>query len=353
EWLPGKAVGLSQDCYPEAVFGPMPHIYPFIVNDPGEGTQAKRRGSAVIIDHLTPPLTRAESYGPLKDLEALVDEYYEAAGLDPRRLEFLRQQIFSLSQISGMDIDCGLIEGEDEDSALQKLDNYLCELKEMQIRNGLHILGKSPEGGLETDLLVALTRVPRALGEGADASLIRVLASDLKLTGFDPLDCVLGEVWGGARPDILNSFPPNDSWRTNGDTVERLELLAAALVSGSLEIERNWTATNAVMTGIESEIRPRLKASGENEIKGLMTALDGKFVEPGPSGAPTRGRLDVLPTGRNFYSVDNRMVPTPAAWTLGRKSAALLVQHYIQTHGNWPRRMGLSVWGTSNMRTGG
>lgn len=353
EWLPGKAVGLSEECYPEAVFGPMPHIYPFIVNDPGEGTQAKRRSAAVIIDHLTPPLTRAESYGPLKDLEALVDEYYDASGLDPRRLEFLREQIFNLSRTSGMDVDCGLVEGEDDSDALQKLDNYLCELKEMQIRNGLHILGKSPEGNLETDLLVALARVPRALGEDADASLIRAIAHDLGLNDFDPLDCVLGEEWDGPRPEDLVSLVSDTLWRTKGDTVERLELLACDLVSGRQKVPNGWSATEAVMTGLESEIRPRLRFSGANELTGVMTALDGKFLEPGPSGAPTRGRLDVLPTGRNFYSVDNRMVPTPAAWTLGRKSASLLVQHYVQTHGNWPRRMGLSVWGTSNMRTGG
>ena len=353
EWLPGKAVGLSRECYPEAVLGPTPHIYPFIVNDPGEGTQAKRRSAAVIIDHLTPPLTRAESYGPLKDLEALVDEYYQAAGLDPRRLEFLRNQIFDLSKSSGMDVDCGLIAGEDDDTALQKLDNYLCELKEMQIRNGLHILGKSPEGELETDLLVALARVPRAMGENEDASLIRALANDLGFAHFDPLDCVLGEAWSGERPDILQLALPHDLWRTNGDTVERLELLAADLVAGRQKADDSWRAAGTVMREIETAIRPSLRASGANELAGMKTALDGRFVEPGPSGAPTRGRLDVLPTGRNFYSVDNRMVPTPAAWTLGRKSAELLVQHFVQTQGNWPRQMGLSVWGTSNMRTGG
>ncbi len=353
EWLPGKAVGLSRECYPEAVLGPLPHIYPFIVNDPGEGTQAKRRSAAIIIDHLTPPLTRAESYGPLKDLEALVDEFYQASGLDPRRLEFLREQIFSLSRTSGMDVDCGFVEGEDKEVALQKLDNYLCELKEMQIRNGLHILGKSPVGGLEVDLLVALARVPRELGEGKDASLIRALSQDLELGDFDPLDCVLGEAWDSARPQILQTVLPDDPWRTSGDTVERLELLALALVSGEKQINADWSATRMVMEGIENEIRPGLKACGPKELDGVLTALDGRFVEPGPSGAPTRGRLDVLPTGRNFYSVDNRMVPTPAAWTLGRKSADLLVEHYVRTQGNWPRQMGLSVWGTSNMRTGG
>src|SRR5690606_6375900 len=136
EWLPGKALALSEACYPEAVLGPVPHLYPFIVNDPGEGTQAKRRSAAVIIDHLTPPLTRAETYGPLKDLEALVDEYYEAAGVDPRRLALLRRQILELSQRLGLDKDLGF-DAADEAAALGSLDNHLCELKELQIRDGL------------------------------------------------------------------------------------------------------------------------------------------------------------------------------------------------------------------------
>ncbi|MEY9375230.1 cobaltochelatase CobN subunit [Rhizobium leguminosarum] len=170
EWLPGKALALSESCYPEAILGPLPHLYPFIVNDPGEGTQAKRRSAAVIIDHLTPPLTRAESYGPLKDLEALVDEYYEASGGDPRRIRLLSRQILELVADIGLDRDAGIASGESEGEALKKLDAYLCDLKEMQIRDGLHVFGVSPEGRLLTDLTVALARVPRGLGEGGDAS---------------------------------------------------------------------------------------------------------------------------------------------------------------------------------------
>ncbi len=161
EWLPGKALALSEACYPEAVFGPLPQLYPFIVNDPGEGTQAKRRTSAVIIDHLTPPLTRAESYGPLKDLEALVDEYYQAAGGDPRRLTVLRKKILDLVTDLGLDHDAGIAKVDDADQALVKLDAWLCDLKEMQIRDGLHVFGVAPEGRLLIDLCVALARVPR------------------------------------------------------------------------------------------------------------------------------------------------------------------------------------------------
>jgi cobaltochelatase CobN len=352
EWLPGKALALSAACYPEATFGPLPHLYPFIVNDPGEGSQAKRRAQAVIVDHLTPPLTRAESYGPLAELELLVDEYYEAAGVDPRRLKYLRGQILDLVQKIGLDKDCGISSDDAADDALSKLDNYLCELKEMQIRDGLHIFGRAPEGGQLTDLLVALTRLPRGDGTGGDASLIRALASDLDLGDFDPLDCVMGEAWAGSRPTDLEGYGEG-AWRSRGDTVERLEGLAADLVAGRRRCPVGWARTADVLGHIGASVRPAVADSGPAEIAGVLTGLDGRFVAPGPSGAPTRGRLDVLPTGRNFYSLDTRTVPTPAAWHLGWASASRLLDHYRQQNGAWPRRLALSAWGTANMRTGG
>ncbi len=348
EWLPGKALALSEECFPEAVIGPTPHLYPFIVNDPGEGTQAKRRTAAVIVDHLTPPLTRAETYGPLKDLEALVDEYYEASGVDPRRIAHLRGEIRALTTAAGIDEDAGMTAAEDEDSALAKLDEYLCELKEAQIRDGLHVFGTAPEGSLATDLLVALARVPRGRGKGSDASLIRALASDFELD-FDPLDCAMAEPWTGPRPDALATLTA-ETWRSQGDTVERLELFAIEAVENR---QSAGPATHAVLDWIETIARPALLSCGPAESAAILTGLDARFIAPGPSGAPTRGRPDVLPTGRNFFSVDSRAVPTPAAYTLGWKSAAQLIERYLQDNGDWPRAMVLTAWGTANMRTGG
>ena len=344
EWLPGKAVALSETCWPEAVLGPTPHIYPFIVNDPGEGTQAKRRASAVIIDHLTPPLTRAESYGPLRDLEALVDEYYEAAGVDPRRIDHLRREILSLSDVTGLSKDAGFTGDKDDD--LGKLDAYLCELKEAQIRDGLHIFGQSPQGHLARDLAIAVARVPRGDGKGHNASLLRALATDLDC-GIDPLDCDLAAP-AAQKPERLVGPA---KWRTNGDTVERLELLSQSLVDG--EGDAPGPASAMVLQEIEDTISTVIWECGLREGAGFLRALDGKFVPPGPSGAPTRGRLDVLPTGRNFYSVDSRAVPTPTAWALGWKSANLLIEKHLQDHGDWPRSMLVTAWGTANMRTGG
>jgi cobaltochelatase CobN len=348
EWLPGKALALSSACFPEAALGPLPHLYPFIVNDPGEGTQAKRRAHAVIVDHLTPPLTRAESYGRLAELERLVDEYYAAAGSDPRRLKLLRGQILDLLRATGIDRDCGIAADDAEEAALGKLDAYLCELKEMQIRDGLHIFGRSPRGEQLVDLLVALTRLPRGAAPG-QASLIRALAADLRL-GFDPLGAELGRPWHGPRPKALEI---DGAWRSTGDTVERLEALARRLVAGTQAPSQRWTRTRAVLEAIERELGPAVIACGDAEIGGLLRGLAGRFVPPGPSGAPSRGRPEVLPTGRNFHSLDTRAVPTPAAWQLGWAAAQLLVARHAQEQGRYPRRLALSAWGTANMRTGG
>lgn len=350
EWLPGKALALSRSCFPEVALGPLPHLYPFIVNDPGEGTQAKRRASAVIVDHLTPPLTRAESYGPLRELEMLVDEYYEAASLDPRRLPELRSRILDLSATTGIAADCGVAPDDDPPTALSKLDRHLCELKELQIRDGLHVFGRSPEGEQRHTLLVALARLPRGKGEGKDASLVRALAADLGLSGFDPLDTDMAAPWTGPRPAALGGTDP---WRTAGDTVERLEVLALSLVSGERPCDPAWTCTGAVLDWVARDLAAMVDACGGAEIDGLLRGLDGRFVAPGPSGAPSRGRPEVLPTGRNFYSVDTRAVPTPAAWQLGWASAMRVVERYMQEHGDWPRTLALSAWGTANMRTGG
>ena len=352
EWLPGKSLALSNECYPEAILGPMPHLYPFIVNDPGEGTQAKRRAQAVILDHLTPPLSRAETYGPLRDLEALVDEYYEAAGVDPRRIAHLRREILSLTATSGLDQDAQFTGNADTD--LVKLDAYLCELKEAQIRDGLHIFGQSPTGSLLRDLAIALARIPRANGKGANASLLRAMATDLNLS-FDPLDCDMATPWTGPRPQYLHVSL--DPWRTTGDTVERLELFAQKLWDGGRGVGASRAptigqSTELVMAELD-KITRTVTACGPAESAAFLRALNGHAIPPGPSGAPTRGRLDTLPTGRNFFSVDSRAVPTPTAWALGWKSANLLIEKHLQDHGDWPRALLITAWGTANMRTGG
>ena len=348
EWLPGKSIALSNTCYPEIILGPIPNIYPFIVNDPGEGSQAKRRAHAVIIDHLTPPLTRADSHGILAELETLVDEYFDASHLDSRRLKPLAKQILSLVESLNLDKECGIQPNESQTNALAKLDGYLCEIKEMQIRDGLHIFGTSPDNNQRVDFLLALTRISRGTRD-EDASITQALSNDLELK-FDPLDCDFSKNWMGLKPKVLGS---KKGWRTVGDTVERLEKLAQKLISGESTPDCSWKKTVSVLNEINTRIGPALDSSGSNEISAILDALNAHRVLPGPSGAPSRGRPEVLPTGRNFYSVDTRNLPTQAAWSLGWKSAQRLCEQYAQEHGEWPRTLALNAWGTSCLRTGG
>ncbi|WP_316149440.1 cobaltochelatase subunit CobN [Cupriavidus sp. BIC8F] len=361
EWLPGKSVALSSQCWPDLILGPLPHLYPFIVNDPGEGSQAKRRAQAVIIDHLMPPLTRAESYGPLQDLERQVDEYYDALMVDPRRAKLLRSMILativehrlheelSLSKPSGQD---------EEDTLLTRVDAWLCELKEAQIRDGLHIFGQSPQGVQRRDTLQALARFPVGDGRGRNAGLIDALAHDLDTAQlFDALSPDWSAPWDGPRPDLLQRVS-DAPWRHKGDTRERLELLAGELLSGLCDkdaapLPPTLQRTAEVFARLREEVLPRLDACGSQELTQLRRGLTGRFVPPGPSGSPSRGRPDVLPTGRNFYSVDTRAIPTQAAFALGLKSALQLIERHLQEHGDYPRAIGLSVWGTATMRTGG
>jgi len=367
EWLPGKSVALSDTCWPDLILGPMPHLYPFIVNDPGEGSQAKRRAQAVIVDHLMPPLTRAESYGPLQDLERQVDEYYEALMVDPRRSRLLRRTILATIVEHRLHEELSLSEpaGEDdEDVLLTRVDAWLCELKEAQIRDGLHTFGQSPQGVQRRDTLLALGRFPVGDGQGGKAGLIDALARDLSIDHFfDALSVDWSAAWTGPRPEILQrvSYAP---WRHCGDTRERLELLAAQMLlavcgehdsasSTLAEAQARLPQAQRVLERLRDDVLPRLDACGTQEMLQLKRGLEGRFVPPGPSGSPSRGRPDVLPTGRNFYSVDTRAIPTQAAWSLGLKSAQLLIERHLQEHGDYPRAIGLSVWGTATMRTGG
>ncbi|VVO04445.1 cobaltochelatase subunit CobN [Pseudomonas fluorescens] len=361
EWLPGKGVGLSENCWPDALLGPLPNIYPFIVNDPGEGAQAKRRTQAVIIDHLMPPLSRAETYGPLRDLELLADEYYEAQLLDPRRARELQRDILKLVRDTHIDRELQLDEQLDSDADaaiwLPRLDTYLCDLKESQIRDGLHVFGESPVGRLRIDTLLALLRIPRGDGRGAQSSVLRALAKAFELD-FDPLDCVLAEPWTGPRPVALQALS-GELWRSAGDSRERLELFAARLIEQALSADVDllntpgWSEVKAIIDSLREVVAPRLDACGPAEMRGLLDALSGRFVPAGPSGAPSRGRLDVLPTGRNFFSVDVRNLPTTTAWRIGFQSANLILERHLQDHGDHLRQLGLSVWGTATMRTGG
>ena len=267
EWLPGKAAALSPACFPAALIGGTPVIYPFIVNNPGEAAAAKRRLGAVILGHLTPVLKSAGLDGPAAELERLIDEYAAADGLDRRRTLLLRREILDRAEAAGLLVESGGGQAASEDEALARLDAYLCDVKDLQIRDGLHVFGQDPSPERRTALLQALQI---------------------------------------SNPGLVG------------------EALAA-----------------------------RLDACAPAERQALLDALDGRFIPPGPAGAPTRGRADVLPTGRNLYAIDPRAVPTRSAMALAEKAAQALLRRHLQDHGDWPRSLVLDLWGSTTLRTGG
>jgi cobaltochelatase CobN len=375
EWLPGKSVGLSGGCGPDAALGSVPLIYPFVVNDPGEGTQAKRRAHAVIVDHLVPPLTRAEVYDDLARLEQLLDEHARVATLDPTKLPAVRRLVWECLVDAEIHRDLGWagrtaeattdpagrsagdgaapVPGFDDpafDDLLPEVDGYLCELKDAQIRGGLHVLGRAPTGDEEIDLLLAMTRLP----QGRVPSLRRVVAAALGLDvssgptarrrDVDRLDAVCRELLRGCRAA---------GWQVPHDLAG---LLAGAGTGGGAEPAETapnaWESVRGVLEWVCGRLVPDLRATS-GELDAVLAALDGRFVLPGPSGAPSRGHAHVLPTGRNFYGVDPRAIPSPLAWEVGSRLAEALVARHQAEEGGPPRHVALVVWGTAAMRTGG
>ncbi|WP_377268840.1 cobaltochelatase subunit CobN [Peterkaempfera sp. SMS 1(5)a] len=368
EWLPGKGLGLSAECAPDAVLGELPLVYPFIVNDPGEGTQAKRRGHATVVDHLVPPMARADTYGDLAKLEQLLDEYALVSDLDPAKAPAVRAQIWTLVKAAELHHDLQVDEQPDDAAFgefVMHIDGYLCEIKDVQIRDGLHVLGAGPVGEARVNLVLAVLRAAQVWGGRAEAlpGLRASLAAEFGLVERE----LLAEPGAAVKvPDGLSSLVAGPS-RTASDAVDLLEQLCRRLAE-AME-QRDWAVDAApplvaevlgrhvpdavrVLEFAAGEVVPRLGRTGD-EIAHVLRALRGGYVPAGPSGSPTRGLVNVLPTGRNFYSVDPKAIPSRLAWEVGQSLADSLVERYLQDTGDFPRSVGLTVWGTSCMRTQG
>ncbi|MEO6285513.1 MAG: cobaltochelatase subunit CobN [Dyadobacter sp.] len=393
EWLPGKGIGLSENCFPDAFLGDLPLFYPFIINDPGEGSQAKRRAHAVIIDHLTPPMTSADSYGELAQLTQLVDEYYQVESLDPAKLPLLQRQIWELIKQTNLDTDLAAMlsrvhgdhkhdwddemtpegvpvsltemDGKDIAHLIEDIDGYLCELGAAQIRNGLHTLGEMPQDDALVDMLQSLTRLPNANVPGLQGELATLFQFEINTLldhKGEKLEAVSEHFQSLAGRPVVTSADAlevlaelgNHLFRLlarHGFDIKKLDQVLYETLD-MIPTEPALTCIRGIMEFVCHELLPNL-AKTDEEITNLLHGLSGGYVPAGPSGAPTRGMAHILPTGRNFYAVDPRVLPSKAAWEVGQQLAKeVLDRHYKET-GRYPESVGISIWGTSAMRTHG
>jgi len=393
EWLPGKGIGLSENCFPDAFLADMPLFYPFIINDPGEGSQAKRRAHAVVVDHLTPAMTSADSYGELALLTQLVDEYYQVETLDPSKLPLLQRQIWDLIKQTNLDKDLSVMlkrdhgdhvhewddemtpegvpvsisemDGKDIAHLIEDIDGYLCELGAAQIRNGLHTLGQIPEDAALADMLQSLTRLSNIGVQSLPTAIADFFGFDINYL-LDKKGQRLSEI--PAKFIALAGRPVV----TATDALEVIDELGNHLIrllqkqgfnKGSVEqvfyetFEVNKSNRKSdliieVLQFICTSLMPNL-AQTDDEISNLLHGLSGGYIPAGPSGAPTRGMAHILPTGRNFYSVDPRALPSQAAWQVGQQLAHEVLQRHFKETGFYPENVAISIWGTSAMRTQG
>ncbi len=361
EWLPGKSIGLSNKCFPRIICPAIPNIYPFIVNDPGEGSQAKRRTAATIIDHLTPPLDRSELYGKYSILENYIDEYFEAKLLNSKRIKIIEKSIFELIKKDFSEITL-----KNKNNQIEEIDYFLCKIKESQIRTGLHVFGDRQNEINEINLFLCIARVPNARRIG----VVQYIAKHLKLD-LNPWTNKYDQKLTEKDKEILLTFS-NKNILNFRMAIEFLEQQAKYLIylffykkkasiknlvkyknHKIIDYFFNDKKHNNYFLLLKNEILNPIINSSYNEKLSFINSLNGKYVNSGPSGAPTRGKTEALPTGKNFFSVDSRGLPTESAWSVGCKSASQILDLYKQDNGADLKNIAISVWATSTMRNGG
>ncbi|MBR4227121.1 MAG: cobaltochelatase subunit CobN [Candidatus Methanomethylophilaceae archaeon] len=337
EWLPGKSVGLSRECFPDAVLDSLPDIYPYIVDNPGEGMQAKRRGYAAVVTHMVPAMTRAEAYDDISELESAIQLRLraKATGMD-ESVRNAEEKIFEIVTRMDLGSDLGLPDSaEGISDRVDDIYDYLVEVKDALIADGLHILGQAPEGDLLKESVYSMVRN----ANGGVRSIRGAVAEDMGLDFQKLLQDPSGTTGG----------------RLNGDMVDEVDAecrrIIGRVVDGE-EAELPGPCTAPVVEFIRGFLIPAIGRTGD-EIGSVLKALDGGFVEPSPSGCPTRGRARVLPTGRNFYSIDPDGIPWTSSWDIGRRMADQMIERYVESNGAYPRAVGVVVWATDTMRTGG
>ncbi|MES3516046.1 MAG: cobaltochelatase subunit CobN, partial [Natronomonas sp.] len=391
EWLPGKTVGLDAESAPDALVSDLPNIYPYIVNNPGEGTQAKRRSYATVVDYLTPPMASAGTYDDLAELEELADQYREAGSEAGETVEgLIRETVAELDlavelgiegdiddavdvrgpEAAGTTLAEGAVSGDtvDIETLVERIHAYLTDVKTTQIRMGLHTMGEPPAEDRLVEYLVALTRLENAGGPSLRESVAGVLGVDYErmLDAPGEYDETLGMTYARAADavhetsvelvetlaeydfDLPESGVDADPDETNMNLlVVDIDPLGDARVAGGAHDD-----LRAALEFICEQAAPRV-LEAEAEIPQTADALNGEYVPPGGSGAPTRGGVDLLPTGRNFYTLDPRKIPARSAWEVGREVADGTLQRHHDDHGEYPEEVGVVAWGTPTVRTRG
>jgi cobaltochelatase CobN len=351
EWLPGKSAGLSESCFPDIAISDLPNIYPYVITNPGEGTQAKRRSYCCIIEHLVPVMHNADTYEELAKLEVQLQEYYQAKTVDYGKLPVLQKLIWENVVQAKLDHDLEVTQESafaDFDGFLELLHAYINELSDAQIRDGLHILGEPPTGGRLEEFLVTLTR----LSNGSVPSLRQSIA---ELRGYD-YDVLLA-----------NRGKLNGNGKTNGDIIKELNNLSLEIIKKFNAAGFKEQSIDDITTDVLGESNPKVRrcmsyigsflapalAATTDELTNTLSASSGGYVSPGPSGSITRGMADILPTGRNFYSIDPRTVPTGASWQVGVALGDALVTRYLKEEGKYPESVGIIIWAIDTMKTKG
>lgn len=354
EWLPGKNAGLSRACYPDLSIGDLPNIYPYNITITGEGIQAKRRGVACLIEHLPAPQSQAGVYDELEELEKLMDEYVHFASAQPENLANLEKLV--LEKAAQANLQDEVLHDTDKpfQEYVMALHNYLTDLKNMEVHIGLHILGEPPQKEQLIEYLWLLLR----LDNGDVPSLTQAVAA---LYGFGYYELLENS---GLIYQPLNITYGTLIDRIGGQCREFIRLLADCGFTGSAwekAQELPWVeqAPAALRQKLEQvccytcqKLYPNLLLTSR-ELENMLRGFEGQYVEPGPSGAPSSGGADLLPTGRNFYGVDPRTLPTPAAWEIGKALGDQVVERFIAEEGHYPENIGIVLWSGSNMRSHG
>jgi cobaltochelatase CobN len=375
EWLPGKTVGLNGESAPDQLISDIPNVYPYIINNPGEGTQAKRRSYATIVDYLTPVMRNAGTHGDLAHLADLADQYREA-GLREARTddgEHIEQLIHEAVEELDLGVELGLGSNDpsdvDTDELTERIHEYITDVKTTQIRMGLHTLSEPPTGDRLIEYLVALTRLENPGTPSLRESVAGVLGVNYERMLDEPgtYDEDLGMTYSETADEVYETsialvetlarhdfdLPASEHEMDPGDEVNMNLLVVDIDTLGDTRAKPDaHDDLRAILTFICEEAAPRVRAASE-EVPQIADALRGKYVEPGGSGAPTRGGVDLLPTGRNFYTLDPRKVPAKSAWRVGKEVADGVAERHCDEHGEYPEEIGVVAWGTPTVRTRG